>query len=113
MNPFDFHLNWKGDQVAEKVQAAEIAGLNDTAAACVTEAKNNHPGWNNVTSTAEGSVAIWEPARRVGTFSRVIWGSRGVKYVIWLELKHGSFLRNAADKVYPSLQRRIKAHLSL
>lgn len=89
---------------------------------CVIQAKNNHPGWGpgyvtkyprtyKLTGAAEGSVRPTEFAKEDGKFVIGRWGSLGVNYVIWLEVKHGSFLRNAASICYPKLNENIKRAL--
>lgn len=107
-------LDWRGDEVRQRVEAAARLGIDDTMAACVLEAKNNH-GWKNRTGTAERSIRA-EPARMEGT--RVVgrWGSFDVRYFIYLELgtrfiTADHTLRRAADRHYPSLARRIQQHL--
>ena len=105
-----FRLNWRGDDVLKRLQEAARKGIDDTMAASVLSAKGNHPGWRNITSTAEGSMSIYEPARTQGGVTYGIWGSRGVMYMIFLEMKHGSALRNASEKEYPSLRMRIQQH---
>ena len=89
------------------LRAAE-RGVNVTMAKAVMQAKMNHPGWHNRTGTAEGSVRIIDFAEtKMGeTFGR--WGSLGVEYVLGLEVNHGSFLRRAADVIYPGLVGAIK-----
>ena len=104
-------LDWRGDIVLGHVLRAAERGVNKTMAKCVMQAKQNHPGWQNRTVTAEGSVRIinyaeTKTARTFGT-----WGSLGVEYVYGLEIYHGSFLRRAADVVYPSLTSAIKESL--
>jgi hypothetical protein len=109
---------WKGDEIKRRVIAAAIKGVNKTMQECVDHAKNNHPGWGKgfkpkrprtrkLTGIAEGSVRIQEFAR-VKT-GRIIglWGSSGVDYVKWLELKHGRFLGKAADVKYRNLEGHI------
>lgn len=103
-------LNWHGREVAEKIQRATEAGIDDTMADAVIQAKSHHPGWRNRTGTAEGSVRIIEPAHRDGQGTVGVWGSMGVNYVLALELQRGSFLRNAADDAYPQLEGRIRQH---
>lgn len=98
-------------------------GIDKTMSDAVIYAKSNHPGWKNVTATAEGSVRVGEFAHRDGRGFVGRWGSVGGtvtiasgpdagivtdNYVIWLELKHGSFLRGAAEVTYPSLARNIR-----
>ena len=104
-------LNWRGDIVAKRVKRAAEIGINDTMARSVTLAKQSHPGWNNVTGTAEGSIRIVEKAKqeRGSIFGR--WGSASVGYMLQLEIFHGSALRSAGAKLYPQLAKRIKAAL--
>jgi len=106
-----WRIDWKGDDVRRHVEDAARKGIDDTMAASSIEAKTNHPGWKNITGTAEGSIGITQPAHKEGGLIVGRWGSRAVAYFIWLELKHGAALRNAADRIYPSLRRRIKAYL--
>lgn len=102
---------WHGSDVERRVMEASAKGIDDTMAACANSAKNDHPGWNNITGTAEGSIAILQPARKSGNAIAGIWGSMGVRYMIFLEILHGAALRGAADRNYPSLKKRIQAHL--
>lgn len=108
--PF-FRLHWNGDGVARHVEEAARKGINDVMAKSVVSGQRSHPGWRNRTGTAEGSVQIQEPAHRQGNAVLGRWGSRGVNYVIFLELKHGSFLRHSADIHYPSLAGIIKGYV--
>ena len=103
-------LNWQGDAVIKKMLGAQKKGVDAILAACVLSAKNNHPGWQNVTATAEGSVRIVKFADRLAA-GRIggVWGSVDVDYVIWLELNHGSFLRRAARANYPRLASKIRS----
>ena len=98
---------WNGDKIKKKVGRAAEFGVNATMAACVLRAKFNHPGWKNITGTAEGSIRIAEFAKRVGKAVVGKWGSVAVNYMIWLEINHGSALRNASDAEYPKLAARI------
>mgnify|MGYP001580242455 CR=1 FL=1 len=106
-------LHWNGDNVARRIREASRLGIDDTMAQCAITAKGSHPGWKNVTSNAEGSISIVRPAWVSQLGGKVIgwWGSKGVLYMIFLEVKHGAALRASADKNYPSLSRRIKQHL--
>ena len=101
-------LKWNGPAVIAEVLKATKVGIDKTMADASIHAKQNHPGWKNVTSTAEGSVRPVQFAIQKGASIVGVWGSVDVNYVIWLELKHGSFLRNAADVVYPQLKQNIK-----
>ncbi len=105
-------LKWYGDEIKRKFQRAAETGINKTMADAVTHFKGNHPGWQNRTTTAEGSVRIQQSAKSEG--NRIVgrWGSIGVDYMIWLELKHGSALRSAGDATYPKLIDRIRRGLS-
>lgn len=106
-----WRVNWKGADVKAKVDEASRRGIDDTMAAAVNTGKSNHPGWKNVTGTAEGSIAIQAPAKEGegGVVGR--WGSQGVRYMLPLEVNRGAALRSAADHNYPSLARRIQGHL--
>ncbi len=104
-------LKWFGPKVKLSVLQASIKGVNLTMAEAVIQFKNNHPGWINDTSKAEGSVQILEGAKRVGSAVQGIWGSTGVNYMIWLELNHGGAMRNAATVTYPNLARNIRSFL--
>lgn len=98
---------WFGDRIRRKVLDACTAGVNDTTAAAAIYAKQNHSGWQNRTGTAEGSIRS-DGAKREGGSVVGQFGSYGVDYMIWLELKHGSALRQAADVEFPTLARRIR-----
>lgn len=85
---------------------AAKAGIDQTMAEAVQSAKSNHPGWQNRTGTAEGSIQM-RPAEVSGNVVRGTWGSFDVKYFIHLEMID-STLRRAADNAYPKLQQRIR-----
>lgn len=104
-------LDWNGAAIRAKVKQATIHAINETLADAVTHAKNNHPGWKNVTANAEGSIRITQTAASEG--ARIVgrWGSEGVVYMRALEFLHGSALRGAADVTYRGLQPRIKRRL--
>jgi hypothetical protein len=96
------------------LQPAQILrAIDDTTAAAAIEAKSNHPTWSNVTGTLEGSIRM-EPARQVApTLYRGMFGSFDVNYAIYQELgtryiAAGHFLRNAADRVFPTLGARLR-----
>lgn len=104
-------VNWRGPVVAKAVKEATRKGIDRTMSKASVYAKTNHPGWVNQTGTAEGSIRIVQRAREVRHQIVGIWGSVDVDYMIWLELKHGSALRGAADAEYPSLTANIRAFL--
>lgn len=102
--------NWRGREVAASVRRAAAAGINEVLAEAVGEAKGNHPGWQNRTANAEGSIRVVDVATGAALVGR--WGSVGVVYMRRLEFEHGSALRNAAGVKYATLgaaiRRRIK-----
>ena len=99
---------WNGPKILSRIERAAVLGVNATMAAAVLHAKQNHRGWRNRTGLAEGSVRIQEFARKLPGEIRGTWGSVNVIYMIWLEIKRGSALRNAADVEYKGLAGRIK-----
>ncbi len=105
-------LDWEGEAVLARVNAAARFGVDRTIAKAVVHAKLNHPGWNNVTGLAEGSIRATQFATQVSP-DRVVgrWGSVEANYMIWLELKHGAALRSAAAVVYPGLADEIREAL--
>ena len=106
------HVNWKGKAVVDKIRRAAAAGINETLAECVAQAKNDHPGWNNVTTTAEGSIRVQQPAAAGAAELAGSWGSVGVDYFIHLEYFYGHALHNAADTMYRTLNDRIRRRIS-
>jgi hypothetical protein len=105
-------LNWKGDELIKKKKRVVATAINETMAAAVKQALNNHPEWQYRTGVAETSIQIKEFATPKKHFG--LWGSvwtilNQSNYVWFLEFNHGSFLRKAADVIYPSLAKRIKA----
>lgn len=108
-----FKLKWKGKAVRDKLTRCSIEGINVTMTEAVIEAKSNHP-WQNRTGTLERSISITDKARR--TFNAVVgrWGTKGVRYGLFLELKSEfMWLRPAADRTYGNLARNIKRCMSL
>ena len=106
-----FNLKWHADQVMARINKATAAGINETMGEAVHEAKANHPGWQNRTGTAEGSVKILGFANAKQGVIEGRWGSLGVEYVEQLEFWHGAFLRSAADATYGTLKTRINRRL--
>lgn len=86
---------WNGDEVYRRVVQASADSLNSVGAKAAGYAKRNHPGWNNISGNAQRSIDVKEFA--TPSHLQVTYGSTGVLYFIWLELKHGSALRNARD----------------
>lgn len=117
-------LKWRGKEVREKVIAAVKAGVDETMAAAVIEAKQNHE-FKNRTVVLEGSIGIAQPAKEEAGIVTGIWGSQDVAYALRIEFgfkgadsrgrvydqRAYPFLRPSADKNYPDLPRRIRENL--
>jgi hypothetical protein len=130
-------LKWNGKAVTAKMRRAQIAGVNQTMAACVVEAKSNHE-WNNRTGVLEGAIDVALYAAPVADGVKGTWGARDVVYgrihelggvirpvtakALAVPLPEGGialvqsvtiparpYLRPAADKQYPRLPGRIRA----
>lgn len=102
-------LQWNGNRIKARVEAAAKEGINATMAQSVIYAKQNHNGWITRTGAAEGSINIYQYAntQASGVVSG-LWGSAQVHYFIWLELRYFT-LRRSADVNYPNLGRFIQA----
>lgn len=130
-------LKWNGKAVKGRMRDAQIAGVNQTMAACVVDAKRNH-SWQNRTGILEGGIDIADYAAPNGDGVKGTWGVRDVVYALIHELggvitpKRGKalaipdpanpggillvksvtipkrpYLRPAADTQYPKLAGRI------
>ena len=130
-------IKWRGDELIRKKNKAIAMALNIVAKQSVLEAINNHPGWISGPTTkpyrtglAEGSIRVKDHA--TARKREVVWGSvwggsqfsnirvsrrtgrlHTSNYVWYLEFDHGSFLRNAADKIYPTLTKVYKRQMKL
>jgi len=104
-------INWRGKQVSRRVMSATAKAINDTMADAVRGTVGHHPGWQNRTFTAEGSVRVVSAAAIEGAMIVGRWGSIGVRYAIFLEMLHGPWLRASGDREYPKLASRIRANL--
>lgn len=129
-------LKWNGKAVTEKMEQAQIAGVNATMGAAAARAKRNHD-WQNQTGVLEGGIDIAEYARPHGKGVKGTWGVRDVVYALIHEiggtiepktakslavpLPEGGialvrsvtiparpYLRPAADAEYPKLPARIR-----
>lgn len=100
-------FKWFGKKIQQKAGKAAERAVNQVMREAVKSAKQNHPGWDNITTAAEGSVRILDFAKFRSGVAVGLWGSRNVNYVIWLELNHGSFLRRAGDIEYKRLPSRL------
>ena len=126
-------LDWRGDEVFDRMLDATKIAIDETTAECVKDAKENVPV---VTATLQGSLRI-EPAMVKRGEVSGLWGSFDVNYALAVETGNRSlvgpsgsstrerggaggrgkntgnrnFLRNAADKHYPRLIGRIRRRL--
>lgn len=78
-------LEWNGPALTEKLKAAQIAGVNQTLAACVNGAKRSHE-WQNRTGVLEGGIGIVDYAAPEGDGVRGVWGVQDVRYALIHEL---------------------------
>ena len=130
-------LNWLGDAVQADVLKAAKLGVEDILVDCVADAQPNTPyrtgALHDSERTSEDGVKIQ------GNVVYGEWGSYGISYALAVEtgnralIPPGSFvedadqpetnftrtsrnegnknfLRGAADKNYPNLSKRVKAH---
>lgn len=130
-------LRWYGKAVTEKMERAQIAGVNQTMAACVVSAKQNHP-WQNRTGLLEGAIDIAGYAAPHGSGVKGTWGVRdmvqgrileeggtivpvraralaipqadgSVRFASSVTIPAYPYLRPAADREYVKLGERIRA----
>lgn len=107
-------FNWSGDAVRKKIVQSAKYGVNKTMSESVVYAKQNHPGWQNQTGLAEGSIRIHTEATESGASIRGIWGSvmggdRNKHNYVWdLEFERGGFLRNSSIANYPNLPKYMR-----
>ena len=78
-------LEWRGDQVKVKLDAAQKKGINKTMELVVTQAKNNH-SWQNRSTALEGSISIIALAAPIGNGFLGKWGSKAIVYALIHEL---------------------------
>ena len=106
--PRGFRLDWKGDQIKKRLLNAARQGIDETMADCVVEAMKNTPV---DTTTLQGSEEFEKAVIR-GDVVSGRWGSYDVEYAFYVEVgargRPGeNMLRDAADKEYPKLKKRI------
>ncbi len=77
-------LKWYGKAVTQKMQAAQVIGVNQTMSACVVDAKTKHP-WQNRTGLLEGAIDIAEYAAPHATGVKGTWGVRDMAQARILE----------------------------
>ena len=104
-------LNWNGDALIRKKNKVTATAINETVTETIKEALDNHPEWQYQTGVAENSInqkQFAKPNKLVALWGSIWTALNESNYVWFLEFNHGSFLRKAADKIYPSLVKRIK-----
>lgn len=105
-------LDWKGDEVRERVVKACLVGINRVLARCAILAKTLV---RVRTAVLQGSIRT-EPAVNLGGRARGVWGSFDVNYALWQEIgtavmRAQPYLRPAADAEYRGLAGEIRKAL--
>lgn len=129
-------LKWYGKAVTQKMEQAQIEGVNKTMAACVVRAKGNHP-WQNRSGLLEGAIDVASYAAPHDNGVKGTWGVRdmaqarileeggtivprkakalaipqadgSVRFVSSVTIPPYPYLRPAADIEYPGLAERIR-----
>ena len=101
-----FTLQWNGDAILAKTRTAQAAAVAEVTTLAAAAAAADTPV---DTGRAQRSVQAL-PAQPQGNRTGATWGSFGVPYYIFLELR-GNMLRNAADQHYPHLATALRNHL--
>jgi hypothetical protein len=104
-------VNWRGKDVAAKLRRVAAVAINETVAEAVKRAKSEHPGWENQSGTAEGSIQLLRAATPGAAKPYAEWGSKAVVYMRRLEYEHGGALRGAAQIEHQQLPARMKARM--
>lgn len=103
--------SWRGDEISTRVLAACKEAVDETTTEAATEAEKEH-WWVNRTDQLEQET-ISEPATVIGLST--VSGKFGTTqrrgfYGLFLEYKR-PFLRPIADRVFPTLEDRIREKL--
>jgi hypothetical protein len=103
------YLDWLGDKLEKRVEGASKRAIDRTTEAAAEYARQHHPGWKNVTQTAQDSIGT-NPARLQKRQIRgnVTGGAGDAFYLLILEVKNGAALRTAADVNFPDVARRLE-----
>ena len=103
------YLEWLGDGIEKRVEGASKRAIDRTTEAAAEFARQNHPGWKNVTGQAEASIGT-NPARlqRRRIRGNVTGGAGEAYYLMILEVKKGAALRTAADVNFPEVAGRLE-----
>lgn len=82
-----FRLDWKGDELLEKVEKASVAATDESLEAAVARARSSHPSWNDRTGETSASIQVIHRAdAKAGRVAGSI-GSRRPNF-IYLEIGH-------------------------
>lgn len=102
------YLEWLGPEIQDRVEGASMRAIDRTTLQAAEHARQNHPGWKNITGIAEASIGT-NPARKQKRRIRgnVTGGEGDAFYLLILEVKNGAALRTAADAEFPLLQQRL------
>lgn len=97
-------LYWLGDDIQKRVERAALRAIDRTTEAAAEYAREHHPGWRNITGTAEASIGTTK-ARKLRRALRggVTGGAGDAFYLLILEVKKGAALRTAGDVVFPQV----------
>ena len=101
-----FTLQWNGAAILAKTRTAQAAAVAEVTTLAAAAAAADTPV---DTGRAQRSVQA-QPAQSQDNRTGASWGSFGVPYYIFLELR-GNMLRNAADQHYPQLATALKNQL--
>lgn len=103
-------VEWNGDEIIARVQTACVEAVNETTAAAVELAKQEH-WWTPETGHLEENT-VSEPAVAEGSVVSGKFGTTRRKgfYGLFLEYKE-PFLRPVADQVFPTLAERVRDKL--
>lgn len=105
-------VNWLGNAVLARAEAAAIAGVGEGVRAAAAHARANHP-WRDETGAEAASV--WSTAPRVeGPIVKAFWGAHHPAFFLEVGTVHMPafpWLRRAGDAVYPGVVGLIRASL--
>lgn len=102
------YFTWLGDAIQKRVEQAAMRAIDKTTEEAAAYARSHHRGWKTITGTAEGSIGTNKARKLKRTIRGNVTGGEGEAfYLMILEVRHGSALRNAADVTFPTLQDRL------
>ena len=100
---------WNGVEIARRVVAAQLAAVDEATAAAAEEGKKDH-WWTDRSGNLERET-ISEPAQIVpgGVAGKFGTTRKQGFYGLFLEIEH-PFLRPIGDRVFPTLQERLRGN---